>query len=410
MKLHHGDCVEILPTLEPDSVDAVVTDPPYELAFMGKQWDGTGVAFQPQTWAEVLRVAKPGAHMVAFGGTRTFHRMTCAIEDAGWQIRDCLMWLYGSGFPKSQNISKAIDRAAGAQRETVRMPATKMQHSIFGDDNARPYKEAAKVNGFHELAGSVPATPEAQQWDGWGTALKPAWEPIILARKPLSGTVAGNVLAYGTGGLHIDAARIPYVNDADTPTQEQWNRMGSSGKVGANGYAGQISQGMKDAYRDGLIPVPKGRWPANVALDETAAEMLDQQTGELSFHPAGQFATSKSNTGTIYGNGSGISKEGTPIFGYGDHGGASRFYYTSKAPAEERRRINGIAHPTVKPLDLIQWLLKLICPRGGTVLDPFAGSGTTGEAAMLEGMQAVLIEREADYLPLILQRSEWFKS
>lgn len=390
MKLYHGDCVEILPALEADSIDAVVTDPPYELTnrvldfhgcekcgrrtggrdgivtecprcggnvsrqrskqgkgFMGKEWDSTGVAFQPQTWAEILRVAKPGAHMVAFGGTRTYHRMACAIEDAGWQIRDCLMWLYGSGFPKSQDVSKAIDRAAGAQRETTRMPAERMRHSLF-KDSTRPYKEAAKANGYHELPGSEPATPEAAQWAGWGTALKPAWEPIILARKPLRGTVAANVLEHGTGGLNIDAARIPTPEPLGRPYG------------GDNTVYGKFSMPRGTRTGDELA----GRWPANVALDETAAETLQE----------------------------------------------SRFYYTSKAPADERPRINGIAHPTVKPLDLIQWLLRLICPRGGTVLDPFAGSGTTGEAAMLEGMQAVLIEREADYLPLILARAEWFKS
>ena len=377
--LYHGDCLDVLATLPDDSVDAVITDPPYLIGFMGRAWDAShGIAGQPDVWRDVGRVLKPGGHLLAFGAPRTYHRMAVAIEDAGFEIRDSLMWLFGSGFPKSHDIGKAIDRAAGVERETERVPySTNVMQQGIGVE--RPWMKAAAEVGYHERPGDTPATPEAQAWDGWGTALKPAYEPIVLARKPLTGTVAANVLTWGVGGLNVDGCRI------GTREERELNRNASMG------YQGSEPMGL-------VIDGGKGRWPANVILDADAAAILDKQSGE---RPG---AVSNSSTGQVVATtfGKGTVRERTP--GRGDSGGASRFFYTPKADRHERPRVDGVAHPTVKPVDLIAYLVRLITPRGGLVLDPFAGTGTTAEAATAEGCRTILIEREADYLPLIMQR------
>jgi site-specific DNA-methyltransferase (adenine-specific) len=350
----HGDCLEVMATLEAESVDAIVSDPPYGLSFMGKQWDH-GVPAVP-FWAEALRVAKPGAYLVAFGGTRTYHRLTCAIEDAGWEIRDCLSWLYGSGFPKSHN----------------------------------------------------------GPWGG--TALKPAWEPIILARKPLIGTVAANVAQYGTGGINVDGCRIGTGDDRTS-----------------GGNQGSMPQPMSWGEATGRERPAGGRWPANVVLDEEAAGMLDTQTGVQKSGVAGK-RTGQNGVGD-WGYGAADVAWG----GYGDSGGASRFFYTAKASRKEReaglegmpiraagsknvgessgrdpsnpRNTMGQAevraanhHPTVKPIALMRWLCRLVTPPSGVVLDPFTGSGTTGCAAVLEGFRFVGIEREAEYVEIAEKR------
>ena len=259
--LHEGDCVEVMKRLPDNSVDSVVTDPPYELGFMGKKWDSTGIAYSVAMWREVLRVLKPGGHLLSFGGTRTYHRMACAIEDAGFEIRDQLQWVYGSGFPKSMELGKQIDKAVGAEREVT---GQRTAHDIRG-------------NALMDRKGSVtlnitaPATPEAQQWNGWGTALKPANEPIVLARKPLSErTIAANVLKWGTGGLNIDGCRID-LNGEKPPT--------GSGKPCPNGNADMMSRALGN--RGNTTPVT-GRFPANLLFDEEAAAMLDEQSGGAS--------------------------------------------------------------------------------------------------------------------------------
>jgi site-specific DNA-methyltransferase (adenine-specific) len=350
--LHAGDCMKVLRELPANSIDAVCTDPPYHLTsivkrfgaqnaapakgnaafirasrgFMGKQWDGGDIAFTPELWAEVLRVLKPGGHMVAFSGTRTYHRMACAIEDAGFEIRDQIGWTYGSGFPKSHNIG-----------------------------------------------------------NGWGTALKPAWEPVCLARKPLSeGTVAANVLRWGTGAINVDACRIA-TDETITATR--------------NYLAGAIEPGGMEKPGDRVFTRyeqnKNGRFPANLIHDgspEVLAGFPETTSGSL-------------NAGHKQGSGS-FGKVGGDIIArdYGnDTGSAARFFYTAKADADDRL---GSKHPTVKPVDLMQWLVRLICPKGGTVLDPFAGTGTTGAAAFIEGCRAVLIEREAEYLADIERRME----
>ena len=373
--LHHGDSIEVLAEIPGASVDAVVTDPPYELGFMGKAWDASGIAYSVDLWREVLRVVKPGGHLLAFGGTRTWHRMVCAIEDAGFEIRDELAWLYGSGFPKSLDVSKAIDRAAGAEREVIGV-------------GGRSGKGRASMAG--DFAGSwdatAPATPDAERWQGWGTALKPAHEPICLARKPLVGTVAANVLEHGTSALNIDGCRIDMGAEYDpAKVQRQSATTAGMSGLGESGFAADHQQATYNA---------SGRWPANVVLDEEAAALLDRQSG-TSTSRIGQ------PRGGASGDGWGMTATGAE---YDDRGGASRFFYVAKAAKHERPRVDGKAHATVKPVELMRWLVRLVTPPGGLVLDPFAGSGTTAEACIVEGYRCVLIEKDADHLPLIEAR------
>jgi site-specific DNA-methyltransferase (adenine-specific) len=410
--LHCGDCREVVKALREGSIDAVVTDPPYSLVsiskryttlsdrdfrvaradpyrrtsagFMGQKWDTGEVAFDPMFWAEVRRVLKPGAHMLAMGGTRTWHRLACAIEDAGFEIRDTIMWIYGSGFPKSLDVSKAIDRAAGVEREKIRIDASKLRNppnlvggAVKGDD--RPWRLKAIECDYHEHNGDIPATDAARQWDGWGTALKPAVEPIVLARKPLGeGTVAANVLAHGTGAINVDGCRI--AGDI------RWSTNGGMAKK-ANPIYGAFANAEVERIETTL-----GRWPANLIHDgspEVVAAFPDA---------GGGFGTRGGNDSlTSFGCANGSMA----VVGYGDSGSAARFFYSAKADADERI---GSSHPTVKPLDLIQYLIRLITPPGGVVLDPFAGTGTAGEAAYREGMRAILIEREAEYQDDIRRR------
>jgi DNA modification methylase len=384
IEIIHGDCVEEMRKLAPDSADAIVTDPPYLLGFMGKQWDK---AEKQQEWhaawaIEALRVLKPGGHLLAFGGTRTYHRMTCAIEDAGFEIRDCIQWIYGSGFPKSHDISKAIDKMAGAEREVVgtyrvtgnALTPTKEKGGTFGV--GVPNSPGGNLNI------TTPATPEAQQWDGWGTALKPACEPIVVARKPLSEkTVAKNVLEHGTGALNIDASRI---SGEPVPVNvlEEWSGFGQKKRPD---YTPTVNT--------------QGRWPANVILDEDAAALLDEQSG-TSKSTGGQASLGAFRNGDIYGKGRDEREKRDP--GYGDVGGASRFFYTAKASKKERGEGNN--HPTVKPLTLMRYLVRLVTPPGGLVLDPFMGSGTTGLACADEGFSFIGIEMEDEYIEIARRR------
>jgi len=589
--LHHADCLDVLRSLPDCSVDSVVTDPPYGLEFMGKDWDkfdkptkgradltdhtnftpkkskfkngvGTQVGMPKknprcrvcsrlkfdkpaskcscqspdwdtrtrenaqafgdwcEAWAtECLRVLKPGGHLLAFGGTRTWHRLACAVEDAGFDVRDSIAWLYGSGFPKSLDVSKAIDkmdatheRRARALRFTAWMRSTGITsrqvdeatgtnmggHYLTAEsqpavatmahlDTLRPLlppvpewvEEMArqrtvesqafasrevvgagvsgKTYGMGGLRGvetstgafdvTAPSTPDAERWQGWGTALKPAFEPVVVARKPLAGTVAANVLAHGTGALNIDGCRV----EGPKPDTTRGASVNASSMAAPLGGQGRILD-------DG-----KGRWPANVVLDETQAVAIDEQSGESTSQGGSRTASrgatqGASNGGMQGGYNLGAGGDYQP---YGDSGGASRFFYVAKADASERPRYKReggsdnattygqmkkrecnvcgnrtcpaggeqsgkpwptcghddwswveqqsardefVAHPTVKPLDLMRWLVRLVTPPGGTVLEPFAGSGTTVEACIVEGFQCIAIEREADYLPLIRQR------
>ena len=358
--------------------------------FMGKVWDGweSPAAFQRwnREWvAACYRVLKPGGHIVAFGGTRTWHRLAVAIEDAGFEMRDSLAWLYGSGFPKSHDVGKAIDKLAGAEREVIGSRNTAKGNGGTGNDFLTESSRAATVDV------TAPATPEAAQWDGWGTALKPAFEPIVLARKPFPGTVAANVLEHGVGAINVDACRIE--------TDEKITNH-------ARSAASAVSKGI---YGDSAAQVThqtagqaRGRWPANVVLDQHAAKALDQQSGTSKPKPERTGRKGGSNPNPMSWDEKHAEQTGTWPADPG--GGASRFFYTAKAPKSERPNVNGVQHETVKPLKIMRWLLRLVTPPGGTVLDPFAGSGTTIEAALIEGFNPVGIETEADYLPLIQHR------
>lgn len=365
--LHSGDCLDILRSLPDVSIDSVVCDPPYHLTsiikrfgksgsaeakpgktgafkrasagFMGKEWDGGDIAFRPEVWAECLRVLKPGGHLLAFSGTRTYHRMACAIEDAGFEVRDQIGWTYGSGFPKSHNVG-----------------------------------------------------------DGWGTALKPAWEPICMARKAVVGTVAGNMCEHGVGGLNIEACRVSTSDKLSAGAGKLWShyREGEASAERRYGDQGSTDFAMKPGPRGGD---PDGRWPANLihdGSDEVLAAFPDSagQQGDVRGTEASQpFG------GHVYGEMKGRHSAAKR----GDGGSAARFFYTAKADADDRL---GSKHPTVKPLNLMQWLVRLVTPVRGVVLDPFAGTGTTGEAAWREGMSAVLIEREAEYQADIARRMD----
>ena len=387
--IHHGDCIETMNAMPPESVDAIVTDPPYGLGFMGKKWDGLPPSLE---WAEACyRVLKPGGHIAAFGGTRTWHRLAVAIEDAGFEMRDSLAWLYGSGFPKSHDVGKAIDKLAGAERtEVIGKGWHASTNGAAGNTMGRfseEYQPGDCAKGRDLLA---PATPEAVQWDGWGTALKPAFEPIVLARKPLAEkTVARNVLAYGTGAINVDACRIE--------TDDDIAKKYPNGPGGSTFGGGAMM--LTEPWRQ-----PSGRWPANVLLDQHAAAWVDEQSG----HQKDGVAVNRNKNPdiekphTVYGGG--WMNGDRPDITYGGGGGASRFFYSAKAPRSERPNVDGVQHPTVKPLAIMRWLIRLVTPPGGTVLDPFAGSGTTIEAALIEGFDPVGIEKETDYLPLIQHR------
>lgn len=371
-----GDMREVLATLPAGAFSAVVTDPPYGLSFMGKGWDHSVPG--PDHWREVLRVVRPGAHLVAFGGTRTFHRLTCAIEDAGWEVRDVLSWMYGTGFPKSHNISKAIDEAAGAERQETGV------RRVAADKWTEGGRRALERGDLYvEVPTSAPATDLARAAAGWGTALKPAWEPIILARAPLAGTVAANFSAHGTGGINVDGCRI----ESATPVQA------AAGTIG--GYAGAASgayaKGTGAVYRDG------GRWPANVVLDEGAARAVDAQSGER-----GSADAKPRHNAARAGASKGADRAHATVGGYADTGGASRFFYCAKASRSERGE--GNTHPTVKPLALMRWLVRLVAPAGGIVLDPFAGSGSTLLAAREEGREAFGIELDPAHVEIIRGR------
>jgi site-specific DNA-methyltransferase (adenine-specific) len=299
---------------------------------MGKKWDYDvpSVAI----WEQCLRVLKPGGHLLAFAGTRTQHRMAVRIEDAGFEIRDMIAWVYGSGFPKSLDVSKAIDKAAGAEREKVRVkPRPETSGTMSGKADTRPWIEKSRELGYHEVDGNIPATESARQWSGWGTALKPALEPITMARKPLSGTVAETVLQHGTGAINVDGCRVG--TDGGTTRSEQ-------------------SPYTESGWRTGhaVEPLNAGRWPANIIHDGSNEAALALKSG-------------------------------------------ARFFYTAKAGKVDRESENN--HPTVKPTMLMAYLCRLVTPPGGTVLDPFMGSGSTGKAATVNGFRFIGIERDPEY-------------
>lgn len=362
--LHEADCREWLAAYAGPLFDAVVTDPPYEIGFMGKAWDSSGVAFQAETWRAVFDKMKPGAHLAAFGGTRTYHRMAVAIEDAGFEIRDQLAWAYGSGFPKSLNVSKAIDKAAGVEREVAGFDASKARQQT-------PKRGTAAFGDFDGEPGNItaPATDAARQWSGWGTALKPAWEPICLARKPFDGgTVAGNVLKHGCGAINVDACRVEGMSEGP----------GSTPPSSVDGS--------------------RGRFPANLLHDGSAGVIAAFPETESGSIAAGTFAGDFGKHGRL-GTAKGYESPGFVA----NSGSAARFFYSAKAGPLDRI---GSEHATVKPVDLMRWLARLITPPGGLILDPFAGSGTTGIAAMAEGFLCEMVEVDAVHAADIRRKLE----
>ena len=374
--LHLGDCLEVLSRLPEASVDSVVTDPPYGLSFMGKGWDYDVPTVE--VWREVWRVLKPGGHLLAFAGTRTQHRMAVNIEDAGFEIRDMIAWVYGSGFPKSLDVSKAIDKAAGAEREVV---GSRIKAGIGGSQTFAQDAWTQANRGPIELDITAPATAAARQWQGWGTALKPALEPITVARKPLIGTVAENVLRHGTGAINVDGCRVEGV----PPSVPQPAFNSPTGRT----YGMKTGEG-----RNGEMSHAQGRWPANLIHDGSDEVVgLFPQTTSRGHTPSARGA------GGISCNGHSGQDEIKEL--WFDSGSAARFFYTAKAAKSERQ---GVTHPTVKPLDLMAYLCRLVTPPGGIVLDPFMGTGTTIIAALSEGFQGIGIERDPAYFAMAEHR------
>jgi DNA modification methylase len=431
-KIHHGNNLDILPTLPDNSVDSIVTDPPYELGFMGKSWDSTGIAYNVQMWKECLRVLKPGGHLLAFSGSRTYHRMAVAIEDAGFQIRDQMMWVYGSGFPKSHNISKGIDKNARGNRvielidvlisegatlselgEKSGIPSLESSYRDWVSGGHRPEERSwerlllglgfSETDGLNiisrktvslgggnsysfregekrdwEIKATAPATEEAKQWEGWGTALKPAHEPIVLARKPIEGTVAENVLKWGVGGINIDGCRVG--NEIITQrlaTVEGGKCLGGKGVGIKQKATGETTQ-------------TQGRFPANFMHDgsQEVLELFPNDAGRFFYCPK---ANKKDRD------------EGCEDFETKEKpahmrtaGGTGETSMTDGFQATQRKN----THPTVKPTELMRYLCRLITPPNGTVLDLFNGSGSTGKASVLEGFNYIGIELDPEYIKI----------
>lgn len=427
--LRFGDCLTVLRELADESVHAVITDPPYGLAdvrpervvtaltawangdrghvpdgrgFMGRAWD----AFvpPPAVWDECLRVLKPGGHLLAFAGSRTADLMGLSVRMAGFEIRDTIMWVYGSGFPKSLNVAKAIESGTGRPEDIRRLA---MGEAYIPSGRGRVNYDHGAASAMNGAQGEwIPATPAAEQWQGWGTALKPAQEPIIVARKPLAGTVAATVLAHGTGALNVDACRVGS-EDGDRTEYSRGRHLPHANTTDALGKFAEVTP---------YEPHTAGRWPANVVLihaETCGAECaggcpvaeLDRQSGTLK---SGANPTRRGSPKfrDAYGEFQG-QEECTPARG-ADEGGASRFFptfrYQAKAPARERPKIDGKGWPTVKPQGLMRWLVRLVCPPRGVVLDPFAGTGSTLQAARDEGFASVGIERDEFAYRLACQR------
>lgn len=417
-KIYNGDMLDMLQVIEPESIDAIVCDPPYELGFMNKSWDSTGIAFKKETWQNCFEVLKPGGYLLAFGGSRTYHRIACAIEDAGFEIRDCIMYLYGSGFSKSHNIGLAIDKKNGVQSEVVGVGKSGC--------NSRAYQSEKPTT-----AGNYDIKKSQNEWQGWGTCLKPAYEPIIVARKPFKGSVVDNIIKYRVGGLNIDECRIPTNDDLARINRTDNGMFG----IGKNNNNAQKCKELGIEYG--------GRFPANVILtyDETD---FDEVCGGMPY--------TKNNTKTHSAKNSDNNvnfnaSKSVNVIGYEDSGSASRYFYCAKASKKDRdegldnlndgllRRVRpdknddkptGLnkdprfapvvrknIHPTCKPTELMQYLVRLVSPKGATILDPFMGSGSTGKAVMFENRERdanykfIGIELTDEYLPIAQARIEY---
>jgi len=407
MKLLLGDCLYKLKELEDNSVDSIVTDPPYGLSFMGKQWD-YDVPSQ-EIWEECIRVLKPGGHLLAFAGSRTYHRMAVRIEDAGFEIRDQIMWVYGSGFPKSMDVGKGVDKKLGNDRDVVGEKKITSGGKTF---HGQEYK-------LHE---TQTITKGNTEWEGWGTALKPAHEPIVMARKPLSEkTVVDNVLEWGTGGINIDESRIEGGERDARENNISWgiSRVGEETDIRGNKAVGKTDL---------------GRFPANIIFDEEAGKLLDEQSGISKCTATNIGYTNPEEQDDFF---KGLKNKVTVR--HNDEGGASRFFYCPKTSKKDRNegldgfeekqqdlsrkegnpggdnpRNRGVNkrknhHPTVKPTDLMLYLIRLVTPKNGTTLDPFMGSGSTGKGAVRGGFDFIGIEREEEYFQIATARIQYEK-
>jgi len=387
-ELIQGNCLEILPTMEANSIDTILTDPPYGLSFMGKNWDH-GVPGVPY-WTAALRVAKPGATLMAFGGTRTHHRLMCAIEDAGWVLRDVIMWVYGQGYPKSHNISKALDTAAGFVREKV-PSGPPVRRMIPGATQVATGSSLKSTERLYQPGTEIPVTPEALVWDGWGTALKPAWEPIIIAMKPTDGTYAQNALKWGVAGLHIDSARVRVA-------ENDRHEYGVTGNTPGNG--GVVYSARKNiAYQQHA----EGRWPANLVHDgsDTVMALFPIVNGlpAARFYYCAKASKTERNAGC----------EKLPLVGKVFNGQSN--HSANKAPGSVEDKFSTAPmqnhHPTVKPVVLMRYLVRLSAtPTGGIVLDMFTGSGTTGVATIWEDRDFKGIELDPEYITIAEARTQ----
>ena len=436
-KLYFGNSLDMKEVIEPNSIDAVITDPPYELNFMGKSWDKSGIAFNKEIWQKCFEVLKPGAYLLAFGGTRTFHRIACAIEDAGFEIRDTIMWLYGSGFPKSLNIGLAIDKKMGVDNRTGKKIKGENMLGILNDDSWEPHDFEERI--------------AQNKWAGWGTTLKPAYEPIIVARKPIENSVVENVLKYDVGGINIDACRV-YGEIITSHDTEKGTFAGRTKTMPKFKGRNKLSFGQYDEKADRIqYTQHEGRYPSNVILtyDETD---FDEVCGNMPY--------TKSEGGNAYNKENGDNsmfgmKQTKDDICLHDEGSACRYFYCAKASKRDRddglydfeeispmiqtgRKEHSLGleyideegklhqnpyagtksykkniHPTVKPTELMQYLIKLVSPKGATILDPFNGSGSTGKAVMCENVdneanyKYIGIELTEEYLPISKARIEF---
>jgi site-specific DNA-methyltransferase (adenine-specific) len=435
--IYNGDCLEVMDTIDKCSVDSVVTDPPYHLTsivkrfgkegsapaqfgtdgaftrtskgFMGKEWDGGDIAFQANTWRKCYELLKPGGHLIAFSGSRTYHRMAVAIEDAGFEIRDQCIWLYGSGFPKSHNIGREIDKKQGNDREVV--GEVRAGKNALGQDSGW---------NKHNNRTQIEITKGNSDWEGWGTALKPAHEPMVLARKPLSEkSVADNVMKYGTGAINIDGCRIEGQSE-DTERKKVVRKARSTDGVWTDDNSGMKSEGSEYADAD-----PRGRWPSNIMHD--GSEQVQSIFPETSSTEVSRERTHKG----IWSAGE-LAESEQLMPAYGDQGNASRYFYCAKTSKDERnsglhgrpqgqyssdgrekeienayqrnKSVSANTHPTVKPVELMRYLVRLVTPKGGLVLDPFMGSGSTGMGAREEDFRFIGIEKEEEYYEIAKAR------
>ena len=394
--LYLGDCIYVMRSLPNDSVDFLCTDPPYELGFMGKSWDSTGIANSVEMWSEALRVLKPGGHLLAFSGSRTYHRMAVAIEDAGFQIRDQIMWVYGSGFPKSHNIEKAINKIDGVEFNEI--PASGV--GFMNAEGAGGYNTT-----LNQLIQTGDSTERAQQWDGWGTALKPAHEPIVLARKPFTGTVANNVLAHGTGGINIDGCRVVageenFDNLKGRPiTKLAIKRNGETDEE----HRARVLESPAQQIALGKLK-ELGRFPANF-IHDGSDEVLELLSEAARFFYCAKTSKKDRNEGLDGFEAKQTTGGGGLTAGLKEDGSYETASAGGKYGSIKAKQTN--THPTVKPTDLMRYLVRLVTPPNGTVLDPFMGSGSTGKAAILEGFDFIGIDMTPEYVEIARARIEF---